>query len=165
MAFFDINQIYTRLFGETGEPLPTGGQVPQGTPIRSPLAMAVDGNSINFQFEPIISIFGKNTIIRNHVLKARGVGTVKEYWNADDYRVEIRGVLHGEDPERLPVVEIDILRNILEARKTVEVSSPYLTVFGIQYLAIEDFEFLHTAGYNNQAYIIKAYSDEPFELF
>ena len=163
---FDINQIYTKLFGTIGEPLPTGGQVPgNGSVIRCPLAMAVDGVKYQLPFEPLISVYGKNTVIKNHVLKGRSKGTVKEYWSADDYRIEIKGVLIGEDPNRIPVVEMDKVRAICEARKAVEVSSPILTLFGIQYIAIEDFEFLHTPGYNNQAYLIRANSDEPFELF
>lgn len=166
MATFDINQIYQAQFGDVGQPLPTGGQAPaQGVVIRCPLSMAVDGVGHQFPLEPLVSVFGKNTVIRNHVLKGRSKGTVKEYWSADDYRIEIKGIIVGDNPDRLPVVEMDKIRFFCEARKAIEVSSPFLTLYGIQFLAIEDFEFVHTPGYNNQAYIIKAFSDEPFELF
>jgi hypothetical protein len=166
MAQFDINQIYQNQFGEVGADLPTGGQVPkQGTVIRCPLSVSVDGQGYQFPFEPLISIFGKNTVIRNHVLKGRSKGTVKEYWSADDYSIEIKGVVIGPDTNSLALIELDKIRFYCEARKAVEVNSPFLTLYGIQYIAIESFEFIHTPGYNNQAYIIKAYSDEPFELF
>jgi Domain of unknown function (DUF6046) len=165
MAAFDINQIYQAQFGAVGQPMPTSGVPAQGTLIRCPLSMAVDGVGYQFPLEPLVSVFGKNTVIRNHVLKGRSKGTVKEYWSADDYSIEIKGIVIGDDPDRLPVIELDKIRYYCEARKAIEVSSPFLTLYGIQFLSIETFEFLHTPGYNNQAYIIKAYSDEPFELF
>lgn len=167
MATFDINQIYRNQFGDAGQPLPTGmtNAGLEGMLIRCPLHAAVDGRGYQFPLEPLVSVWGKNTLIRNHVLKGRSKGTVKEYWSADDYRIEIKGIILGDDPSRLPAEEIDAIRYYCEARKTIEVSSPFLTLFGIQYIAIEDYDFLHTPGYNNQAYVIKAYSDEPFELF
>jgi hypothetical protein len=167
MALFDINQIYQNQFGTVGAVMPTSGAgvSANGMLVRCPLHVSVDGNGWQFPLEPLVSVFGKNTVIRNHVLKGRSKGTVKEYWSADDYNIEIKGIILGDDPDRLPVIEIDKIRYFCEARKAVEVASPFLTIFGIQYIAIEDFQFLHTPGYNNQAYVIKAYSDEPFELF
>jgi hypothetical protein len=53
---------------------------------------------------------------------------------------------------------------VFEVRRTIEVSSPLLGLFGIQYMAIENISFPHTDGYNYQAYVIKAFSDKPFLL-
>lgn len=163
MAVFDINQIYQNQFGTVGAPMPTSGAGvgANGILVRCPLHM----NGWQFPLEPLVSVFGKNTVIRNHVLKGRSKGTVKEFWTADDYQIEIKGIILGDDFKRLPSAEIDKIRYYCEVRKSVEVSSPFLTLFGIQYMVIESYEFLHTPGYNNQAYIIKGYSDEPFELF
>lgn len=168
MAVFDINQIYQAQFGTVGEPLPTGGAAPSagnGAIIRCPLTLSADGASYTLPFEPLVSVTGKNVITKNYVLKNKEIGTIKEYWNADDYRIEIKGVVIGESNERLPSEDLNMIRKFCELRKAIEVSSPYLTIFGIQFMAIEDYDFPHTAGYANQAYVIRGYSDKPFELF
>lgn len=163
----DIRQIYEGQFGESGQPMPTSG-VPSanGQAIRCPLTFAYAEVSYTFQFEPMISVRGRNIIARNHVLKNRTAGTVKEVWSADDYEIEIRGVVINQyDDNRLPEEEINILRNYCELRRAVAVDSPLLSLFGITQMAIEDYDFPHTKGYANQAFIIRGYSDKPFELF
>lgn len=163
---YDINQIYQAQFGEVGSPLPSGGvATPNGAVIRCPLRLTVGGDSFLLPFEPLQTVAGKNIIIRNHILKAKDKGTVKEVWSSDDYRIEIKGIIVGDNPDRLPEEEINRLRKVLEFKGAVAVSSPYFTLFDIQYMAIEDYEFLHTPGYNNQAYIIRGFSDKLFELF
>jgi hypothetical protein len=168
IAIFNINQIYKAQFGTVGEPLPTGGQpvvAGSSTIIRCPLKMAYDGDEHQYPLEPLVSVQGKNIVTRTPILKNRDSGTVKELWSADDYQIEIKGIILGSDPERLPSEEINQIRKFCEVKGAVEVNSPYLTLFGIQFMTIEDYDFMHTPGYNNQAYIIKGYSDKPFELF
>lgn len=168
IVLFDINQIYKAQFGTVGEPLPTGGQpvvAGSNTIIRCPLKMTANGNTYQYPLEPLVSVQGKNVVTRTPILKARDKGTVKELWTADDYQIEIKGIILGSDSERLPAEEINQIRKFCELRQAIEVNSPYLTLFGIQYMTIEDYDFMHTPGYQNQAYVIKGYSDQPFELF
>ena len=49
-------------------------------------------------YEPLISVSGKNNIIKRDIAKAPNfVGTVKEYWSQDDYEISITGTLLGEN--------------------------------------------------------------------
>ncbi len=164
---FDLNQIYKNQFGEGGKPLaPETTPTANGVLIRCPLTFGYGGDVYTLPLEPLISIQGRNILIRNHVLKGTENGTVKEMWSADDYSIEIKGVvINTQDDNRLPEEAINKIRKFCEIRRAIEVSSPLLTLFGIQYMAIEDYDFPHTKGYNNQAYVIRGYSDKPFELF
>lgn len=167
MADFDLSALYKNQFGDGGQPLPTG-QVPaaNGQAIRCPVTFSYGGQSYTFQFEPMVSLQGRNVLIRNHPLKGRESGTVKEMWSADDYSIEIKGVVINEnDDNRLPEEQLNAIRYFIELKRAIQVSSPYLTLFGITQMAIETYDFPHTKGYANQAYVIRGYSDKPFELF
>jgi len=165
-----LSDIYRQLFGATGKLLKDLAGSAEGTIIRCPLTLSYAGDDLynpdswKLPYEPLISVTGRNVIIRNHILKNREKGTVKELWSADDYEIEIKGIVSTSDRTKLPEAEINRLRWFFEVRRTIEVSSPLLGLFGIQYMAIENISFPHTDGYNYQAYVIKAFSDKPFLL-
>jgi hypothetical protein len=122
-----------------------------------------DSEWFEFPFEPLVTLSGKNTIIRRKVSKSEGKGTIKERWSQDDYQVSIQGLLSHPDYE-YPEADIKTLLDIFNERKSVEVKHDILLIFGITHLAIESAEWPHTKGLNNQNFSIKAYSDTPFEL-
>jgi hypothetical protein len=118
--------------------------------------------------DPVVSVSGKNIIIRRNVLKKstqdKGArGSIKEIWSQDDYEVNIAGVLIGKG--ELPESDLRKLREFCEARKVIEVESRLLSIFNISRLAIEDYSLPFTKGVENQMYAIKAYSDDEFQLF
>ena len=143
---------------------------PEGKMIRCPVTLSYDGDDVynpdswRIPYEPIVSVQGKNVIIRNPVLKNRDLGTVKELWSADDWMVEIKGVVFVDDPTKLPEADMNRLRWFHEVRRSIKVESPYLALLGIHFLAIESVEFQPTDGYNMQAFVYKCYSDKPFNL-
>lgn len=113
--------------------------------------------------EPIITVNGKNNIIRRDILKVldgdnQRRGSVKELWNQGDYEVNISGVFCSFNGE-LPDEDISKFRALCEARETIDVKSELLIKFGITRIAIEDFQFPFTKGMENQIFSIKAYSD------
>ena len=117
--------------------------------------------------DPVVSISGKNTLIRRNALKIDNAdnrrGTIKESWSQDDYTIEIAGLLIGQKgsfPER----DIRRLRAYCEARKTLLVESQLFSILKITKIAIEDYSIPFTKGVENQMYKIKAYSDDDFEL-
>ncbi len=114
--------------------------------------------------EPLVSISGKNTIVRRKVAKSKLNGTVKERWSQDDYDVTIQGVVSGTDESKYPENYLSKLLELFDEHQAVEVEQGILQVFGIHHLAIESVSFPHTKGMNNQNYEIKAYSDNPTEL-
>jgi hypothetical protein len=117
-------------------------------------------------FDPVVSVSGKNVIVRRTVLKVHPDrnrrGSVKELWSQDDYEVNIAGVFLGDGD--FPESDLRTLRRYCERRQTVEVKSRLLTIFNIERLAIENFALPFTKGVENQMYSIKAYSDEMFDL-
>jgi hypothetical protein len=126
-----------------------------------------DAEWFTFPLDPVISITGKNIIIRRNVLKMKSElverrGSVKEIWSQDDFEINIAGVFIGSGD--FPEFHLRKLRDFCEARQIIEVESKLFSLFNITRLAIEDFSLPFTKGIENQMYTIKAYSDDVFEL-
>ncbi|WP_353119319.1 DUF6046 domain-containing protein [Myroides odoratus] len=142
-----------------------------------PLTLSVDGSEeFTLPYEPVISIEGKNNIIKRSVLKyneqfsGSTFGTVKERWSMDDYKITITGALFGKSEigayeSTYPREDFERLKNFLLQGKEIKVKSIPFELLGISYIAIEDFSFPFTKGENVQAYVIKAISDVPMQLF
>lgn len=135
-----------------------------------PLSLRWEGEKEWWQLpiDPVIAVRGQNTIVKRSVLKvATGDkarrGTVKELWSQGDYEVSIAGILVSGTAGELPENDIRKLRNYCEGRESVEVNSPLLTLFGIERIAIEQFEFPHTAGMENQQYNLTCSSDDFYK--
>ena len=123
-----------------------------------------DTEFFTLPIEPLVTISGKNTIVRRAVAKAKDGGTIKECWSQDDYEVTIQGVVTGGEPDKYPEAHVKRLLELFDERQAIEVDQDVLLTFGIKYLAIESVSFPHTNGINNQSYEIKAYSDNNAEL-
>lgn len=114
--------------------------------------------------EPLISISGKNNIIRRNVAKSTEGGTIKERWSLDDFTVEIQGVLISKDEQKYPKEAVKQLVELFSNKSSLEVAHELLLHCGIKYLAIESLSLPHTKGLQYQNYVIKAYSDSSTEL-
>src|SRR5690554_51238 len=56
-----------------------------------------DDNFFQMPYEPLISVSGKNNIVKRSIAKSDGfVGTVKEHWSQGDYEITITGALYGQ---------------------------------------------------------------------
>ena len=137
-----------------------------GVPHACPLSIRANGEKDWWQLpiEPVVTINGKNTVVKRSVLKVGGTkgerrGTVKELWTQDDYEVNISGILINYGDTELPSDDILRLRGYCEAREPIEVMSDLFTLFGINRIVIEDYSFPFTHGIANQMYSIKACSD------
>ena len=114
--------------------------------------------------EPVVTINGKNIVIKRQVLKVAGTkgerrGTVKELWTQDDYEVNIGGIFISNEAGHLPERDIRRLRGYCEAREPLQVQSKLFTLFNIDRVVIEDYQFPLTKGMENQRFNIKALSD------
>ncbi len=116
-----------------------------------------------FPIDPFISLSFKNTIIRRHVAKGSVRGTVKERWTQDDVEITISGVFVNDQGDALPE-EIGLLHEYFNLNASIEVECEVLNERFITEIVIESFDLPHTKGMENQAYQIKAYSDDVFEL-
>lgn len=120
---------------------------------------------IPLPFEPLVSVSGKNNIIRRAPSKqGKFIGTIKEYWSQDDYEITITGVLFGENERgdfenSFPREYFERLRDYCLSPTGLEVKNNILELLNISRIAVEDFSFPFSKGENVQAYDIKAYSD------
>ena len=142
-----------------------------------PLSLSIDDGATYFTlpYEPLISISGKNNIIRRNVAKwnAEGsetlTGTIKERWSQDDYEITITGVLvgalmKGDMSDCFPIQDFQKLKLVLTHAKEIRVKCAPLELLGINKIVVETFTFPFTKGVNVQAYDIKVYSDSSYNL-
>lgn len=143
-----------------------------------PLSLSIDNGATWFllPYEPLLTINGKNNIIRRNVAKWRAdvsskdmIGSIKERWSQDDYELTITGVLMGsiltgDVSDTFPRADFEQLRDILTHPKEVWVKCEPLSLLGINRMVIEDMSFPFTKGENVQAYEIKGYSDGSYNL-
>ncbi|MGM9774896.1 MAG: DUF6046 domain-containing protein [Candidatus Egerieousia sp.] len=114
-------------------------------------------------FEPLVSVSGKNVIIKKQVSKGTVRGSIKERWTQDDYDISISGILMSTASNVYPTDDVAKLRSMCEAAK-LQVSGPLMEIFSISQIVVESFDFPFTTGAQNQAYTIKAVSDDMYKL-
>lgn len=131
-----------------------------------PLRLKIEGEDWwEIPTEALISVKGKNIIVRRAVAKGKRGGTIKEYWTQDDFEITVAGFLiNQDDPHAYPHNLVNTLNKICEAGKVVQVQCELLSGYGIYHIVIEDWDMPYTKGENIQAYSFKAYSDAPFDL-
>lgn len=142
-----------------------------GTPMCFPLSIKLTDSSDWWLLptEPIITISGGTILVRRNVAKLSNKdkalrGSIKERWSQDDYSISIDGLFTRHDEWKYPQDDVRKLRGILEARKAIDVKCQLFEIFGIGRIVAEKFDFPFTKGEENQAYSIKAYSDDDWNL-
>jgi hypothetical protein len=135
-------------------------------PLTLRLDSEAEGSGFKLPLDPIISVSCKNIIKRRYVAKANALnrGSIKETWSTDDYEIQISGVFINED---LSLLEQNLrkLRTYCESGESIHVTCGLLLdVYNIKRIVIESFDFPHTPGVENQAFTIKALSDETYQL-
>lgn len=137
-----------------------------GTPQVMPLRLKLHSQSDWWLLpvEPLITISGRNILVKRNVSKSKMRGSIKERWAQDDYQIQISGLFTKTDTFQYPVEDIKRLRAICEAREPVDVLSPCFENMDINRIVIESFDFPHTKGEENQNWSITAYSDDDWEL-
>ncbi|MCD8177313.1 MAG: DUF6046 domain-containing protein [Tannerellaceae bacterium] len=114
--------------------------------------------------EPLVSVRGRNIIVRRSVAKSSHKGSVKERWSQDDFEITIQGVVSINEEEEYPERYVNSLLTLFNERQPIEVDQQILLLLGIKYLVIESVTFPHTKGLQNQNFELKAYSDYPINL-
>jgi hypothetical protein len=145
--------------------------------IQSDLSLAADAKVINqypltlmcdslpdfkFPIDPIISLSFRNIITRRTVAKSNKRGTVKERWTEDDVEISIYGAFSSQDGAYPR--EVEALRKYFEYRGQIDVRCSLINQHDIFSIVIESFDLPHTKGLENQAFIIKAFSDDVYNL-
>ena len=113
--------------------------------------------------DPVISFRSKNIIKKRYVAKKKTRGSIKEYWSLDDWEISITGVIIEEDKNTRENY-IHQIRELCAAPCSIPVICELFNEMDIHNIAIEDYDFPFTAGEENQAFIIKCYSDDTYDL-
>lgn len=124
-----------------------------------------DGTMWKLPIEPLISISGKNIIVKRNVAKSTGRGTIKERWAEDDYSISIQGSFVHKDLKTYPKEDVETFRNIATQRKEIAITSALLAALNINRIVIESYSLPHSKGENVQNFTIEAVSDDMYELF
>lgn len=135
-----------------------------------PFSIGIDGQKYLLPYEPMVTIGGKNILIRRYVAKAYNlIGTIKERWAQDDYEISVTGILMGSIltgnvEDCYPRADFVRLHDAMIRAEALTVYCEPLQLLGINKIAIEDFQFPFTKGENVQAYSFKMYSDYSYDL-
>ncbi|WP_343530842.1 DUF6046 domain-containing protein [Pedobacter sp.] len=118
---------------------------------------------VSFPNEPLVSISRKKTIVETATVGENRMGTVKEYICAEDYEIDIKGVIIGAG-DAYPAEEVKMLNNLFNIKGTLTiVKNPFFELFGIQRIILKTISFDEMVGKQSiQKYTIKAVSEEPF---
>jgi len=131
-----------------------------------PVSMRLpDGRWWHFPMEPLVSLSGKNIIVKRNVAKSEYRGTIKERWAEDDFQIKIEGSFIGPDLYTYPTQEVKYLEQIITQRKPVEVLCELFQMLNINQIVIENYSFPFSKGENVQNFSIDAYSDDLYQLF
>lgn len=136
-----------------------------GVPMRFPLEISLVDQEDWWlvPIEPLITLTGRNIIVRRQVSKGKIRGSIKERWTQDDYQVKIEGALMNLKRDDYPRDDVQKLRNFCEAAK-LKVRCPLFEIFSINQIVVESYDFPFTKGIQNQQYTINAYSDDTYKL-
>lgn len=124
-----------------------------------------DSNWFTLPYEPLISVSGKNNVVKRSIAKAKDyVGTVKEHFSQDDYSITITGSLFGTQEtgtfqEAFPRDDFEKLKNYMIHPQGLQVQCDFLALFDINHLVVESFDFPFSKGEYVQGYSISALSD------
>lgn len=139
-----------------------------GVPMTMPLQIKKidepDSAYWTLPIEPMISITGRNVIVKRAVSKGKTRGSIKERWTQGDYDINIEGLLMSLTAiNKYPTDDLRKLRSYCESA-SLSVLCPLFEIYSINRIVIEDFDFPFTSGVANQAYKIKASSDDVYKL-
>lgn len=127
-----------------------------------------EGNTVTVDkfklpIDPVISFRSKNIIKRRYVAKKKKRGSIKEYWSLDDWEISITGVIIEEDKTTRENY-IRQIRELCSVPCSIPIICELFNEMDIHNIAIEDYDFPFTPGEENQAFSLKCYSDDTYDL-
>ncbi len=126
-----------------------------GTPIFQPLYI----DNWLFPNEPLITITGAKKLIET--ASAGGVEEVIEHIATSHYQIRIQGLLVNMVSDDSPDDEIRKIRSLYEARQSLEIVSPLLSLFDIHFFAFKTISWPAVEGHQAmQGYEITGRSDK-----
>jgi hypothetical protein len=128
-----------------------------------PVVFSANGlDSFSFPIDPFVSVSQRNAVVRRHVAKGAIRGTIKERWTQDDAEITISGLLIGN--KEYITENLSLLTRYCNLAAPIQVHCRLLNELQIYDIVIEQYDLPHTKGHTNQAFSIKAYSDDVYDL-
>lgn len=131
-----------------------------GTPVYSYIRLKSVEREI-YLSEVILVVAQQKHIVKTPLVGRNG--TVKEIINEGDYAISIEAKLVGPK-NALDRGQIANLIELLKTNEALEVESPFLQLFDITDIVVEDYYLPEGGNLNEQPFRISAISDEPYEL-
>ena len=114
--------------------------------------------------DPMVGVSGGNTIVRREVADGSIRGTVKEMWRRNDWDIAISGILMTDENGTVEDYAARLVE-LVESRECLLVNCEYLNdVFGVTKIAVTQVVFNPAPGTDNQEFVIKAVSDDNYNL-
>ena len=110
----------------------------------------------------LITVTLVNDIIKTPI---QGGRPVLEYIGQDNYMISIQGEIVGPYMNQFPHDDLSLLVELCNLKKTLPIASNFLSVFSIDYIAIERATFGEKPGSRNEIpFQIDCMSDYPLEF-
>lgn len=135
-----------------------------GTPVFSSLTL-FESEELNLVIDTVLlEVVAEKIIVKTTI--QGGTGTVKEYIGTGDYAVNVKGAIFSNGNKSYPKEDVQKLIKLIELPKAIQVTSPFLQLFGIYNIVIDGRpRFPQREGFQNvQLFEFDALSDAPVEL-
>jgi hypothetical protein len=145
-----------------------------GTPTLTSLALRQGDTQVVLR-ECVMTVSQEKNIIST-ALQGRS-GTIKEYISDGDYQIEVSAAVQpnadGNDndsekfsvpPDRYPMEELRELMILFRESESLEVSSGFLDLFGVESVVVKSYEFTQETHQNRQSFRLTLLSDAPYEI-
>lgn len=154
--------------GEGIRPVKTGQQAisPLGTPVWSDVILHQQNKSEieGVQLTWCLTTVQQTKNIVKTAIQGRN-GTVKEYISDGDYQVTLRGAIARTFQSNYPLEEMRQFLQLLKDNQALKVVSPFLLLYDIHELVVEDYTMGQEEGKQNmQRFEIKCLSNDPLLL-
>jgi len=133
-----------------------------GTPVFSNLIILPKDESKELRIDAcLITLDQTKNIVKTEIVGKPG--TIKESIAANDWDIQIQGMLTNSNPNESP--DIALFKELIKKNEELVVYSQYLQDWEIYNIVIESTRMPQKSGYVNTLFFdIKASSDEPVEL-
>lgn len=126
----------------------------------------VDGEvlSLDFPIDPLVSVEQKNTISHRTPLSAIKQGSIKEFFNSEDFTINISGLFMSDDKKCVDQYCTQLTK-FAQCGQSFDIICPYINdTFNIMQIVIESIKFPFTEGEENQQFVLECRSDSDFDL-
>lgn len=135
-----------------------------GTPVFCDLLLKENDDDDGLLIDTVLFDVQQSRNIVTTAIQGRN-GTVKEYISDGDYQVNIRGLLVEQTKGVYPTDQVQEMVRLLRLQQPVQAVSPFLQLFDIYDLVVQDWRMPQLEGFQNmQPFELVCISDTPIEL-